>query len=79
MSRGHINEKLHTSFANTGRAAGVGISFDRYDDESGYRPTPRARGAVRLPSDDLTPAEREALNSPVRVYKEERCKETTNE
>ena len=65
MQRSHINERLHTSFANTGRAAGMGISYDRYDEESGYRPQPRARGQIKFPSDGLTPEEREALNGPV--------------
>ena len=32
MPRSHINERLHTSLANTGRAAGMGISYDRYDE-----------------------------------------------
>ena len=31
----HINERLHTGLAQSGRAAGMGISYDRYDDESG--------------------------------------------
>ena len=65
MQRSHINERLHTRFANTGRAAGMGISYDRYDEESGYRPQPRARGQIKFPSDGLTPEEREALNGPV--------------
>ena len=69
MPRSHINERLHTSFANTGRAAGMGISYDRYDEESGYRPQPIKRGRVRLPSDYLTQEELEALNGEVIVYK----------
>lgn len=35
MCRGHVNEKLHTTFRNSGRVAGTGILYDRYDDESG--------------------------------------------
>lgn len=64
----HINEFIHTTLANSGRAAGAGISYDRYDEDSGYRPRPIPTGRVRLPSDELTPAEREALNSEVKVY-----------
>ena len=70
MPRTHINERLHTSFANTGRAAGMGISYDRYDEESGYRPQPIKRGRVRLPSDYLTQEELEALNGEIITYKE---------
>ena len=65
----HINEFLKTDFANSGRAAGIGISEDHYDEESGYRPQPRGCGPVRLPSDNLTTKEREALNGPVITYK----------
>lgn len=61
----HINEFLKTEFANSGRAAGAGVLYDRYDEESGYRPHPKARGQIRFPSDSLTPEEREALNGPV--------------
>lgn len=61
----HINEFLKTGFANSGRAAGAGIIYDKYDEESGYRPQPRARGQIKFPSDGLTPEEREALNGPV--------------
>jgi len=37
MGRKHINEFRHTSFANSGRAAGFGMFEDRYDEESGGR------------------------------------------
>ena len=73
--RSHINERLHTEFANSGRAAGSGISHDRYDEDSGYRPQPIARGAVRFPSDYLTDKEREALNGEVRLI--QRAREET--
>lgn len=66
MPRGHINEHLHTTLANSGRAAGAGISYDKYDDESGYRPGPRDTGRVRLPHDGL---ETDELNGPVIVVK----------
>ncbi len=68
--RGHINEHLHTTFANSGRAAGAGVLYDRYDEESGYRPQPINRGRVRFPSDSLTESELAKLNGEVRVYKE---------
>ena len=66
----NINERLKTGFANTGRAAGAGTIYDRYDEESGYRPQPIQHGRIKFPSDSLTAEEREALNGPVRVYKE---------
>lgn len=65
----HINEFLKTDFANSGRAAGIGISEDRYDEESGYRPRPAERGALRFPSDGINP---ETLNGEVRIYKEDK-------
>ena len=67
--RAHINERLHTELANTGRAAGIGALYDRYDEDSGYRPKPKERGRVRFPSDSLTPDEIKALNGPVITYK----------
>ena len=67
--RSHINERLHTKFANSGRAAGMGISYDRYDEESGYRPQPKERGMVRFPSDSLTPEEKAALSGEVRIIR----------
>ena len=66
MPRGHINEHLHTTLANSGRAAGTGISYDKYDDESGYRPGPRDTGRIRFPSDGQKADE---LNGPVIVVK----------
>ena len=33
----NINERLKSGLA-PGRAAGAGILYDRYDEESGYRP-----------------------------------------
>ena len=65
----HANERMRTSFANSGRIAGMGISYDRYDEESGYRPGPADRGRVRFPSDYLTDKHIAALSGEVRVYK----------
>ena len=64
-----IRERLKTGLANSGRAAGAGILYDRYDEESGYRPGPKQHGPIKFPSDSLTPEELAALNGPVRVYK----------
>ena len=33
MKRRHVNEFNKTSFTNSGRIAGAGVSEDRYDDE----------------------------------------------
>lgn len=30
----HINEFVRTSFSNSGRVAGAGVNYDRYDEES---------------------------------------------
>lgn len=67
--RSHVNERLHTEFANSGRVAGAGISYDRYDEESGYRPQPKECGMVRFPSDSLTPDEKAALSGEVRIIR----------
>lgn len=66
MPIGHINEHLHTTLANSGRAAGAGISYDKYDDESGHRHGPYDRGRVILPHDGQKTDE---LNGPVIVVK----------
>ena len=68
MYRGHVNEQLHTTLANTGRVSGMGISYDRYDDESGC-PRYDSHKPVMLPSDYLTEDELKALNGPVISYK----------
>ena len=65
-----INESLHTEFANSGRAAGMGISEDRYDDESYGPEYCHETGPVRFPSDSLTPEEWAAMNGPVITVKE---------
>jgi len=69
MRKRHINERLKTEFVNNGRAAGIGITYDKYDEESGYKPHPRNRGPMRLPYDSLTREERKALNGPVITYR----------
>lgn len=67
--KSHINEKLKTSFVNSGRAAGAGVLYDRYDEESGYSPQPKYTGSVRLLSDYLSPQEKEALHGEVKIIK----------
>ena len=67
--RNHINECLHTEFANSGRAAGMGISSDRYDEESGNPDYDPHDTRVRLPHDGLTEDELAALSGEVRVKK----------
>lgn len=53
---------------NSGRIAGPGIAYDRYDDLSGYRPGPSrgAYGKVRMPLDHEDP---EKLNGQVEIIK----------
>ena len=67
--RTHINERLRTEFANSGRAAGIGTLYDNYGDESGGPRYNHATGRVRMPSDSLTPEERELLNGEVRIIR----------
>jgi hypothetical protein len=61
----HINEFPHTSLANSGRAAGMGILYDRYDEESGLPIYGRGNVRVVLLSDFLSEEEKEGLNGPV--------------
>ena len=63
----HINEQLKSGLANSGRAAGMGMLYDRYDEESGLS---AHGGSVRVvtPSDFLTAEERKALSGDVVVY-----------
>ena len=65
----HINERLHTGLAQSGRAAGMGISYDRYDDESGNPDYNPHDTRVRLPSDGLTEDKLAELSGVVRVTK----------
>jgi len=64
----HINERMKTGLANTGRAAGVGVLYDHYDEDS-YGPKYNETVRVRLPSDSLTPDEIKALSGDVKTYK----------
>ena len=67
--RTHINERMRTEFANSGRAAGIGTIYDNYGDESGGPCYGHATVRVRMPSDSLTLEERELLNGEVRIIK----------
>jgi hypothetical protein len=71
MKRRHINEFMKTQLANSGRAAGMGILYDDYSEESygGYRNI--SAGQVKTPYDFMTPEERTKLNSPVKIYRVE--------
>lgn len=66
----HINEFLRTEFANSGRAAGAGISEDHYGDEDGNPDYEESDSYPRFPSDSLTDEERAALSGEVKIYKE---------
>lgn len=68
--KAHINERLRTNLANSGRAAGMGISYDNYGEESGNPRYDPGSIRVRMPSDILTPEERAALNGEVKIIKE---------
>ena len=65
MCRGRVNELLHTTFRNSGRIAGTGILYDRYDEESGNPEYEKRPFIVYFPSDSLTEEELLALNGPV--------------
>ena len=67
--RTNISERIKTSFANSGRAAGIGALYDRYDEESGYRPLPKNKGRVRLLSDSLTQEEKDKLHGEIKIIK----------
>lgn len=66
MRRRHVNEFLKSNFANSGRVAGAGISYDRYDEES----TPEVHdkwnvASVRVVMPGRTAEERATLDGPV--------------
>jgi len=61
--RRHINEFMHTSFANYGRAAGHGMVEDRYDEESGPQGYVKRMTSVPIKAREERPEE-----EPVKVY-----------
>lgn len=66
--RRHINEFLKTTFEGHGnRAAGMGITHDRYDDE--YNPSEIVRDNVVVKFPSRSEEEKEALNGPVTTRK----------
>lgn len=69
MRKRHINEFLKTRLANYGRAAGIGIAYDDYSENSygGYRNV--SAGPVKTPYDYMTAEERAKLNGPVKTYR----------
>ena len=66
--RGHANEHMKTSFAHSGRIAGIGILYDDYSEES-YGGYYDFKCRMRTVSESLTPDEVQALNSPVITYR----------
>ena len=65
-NRPHFNERLHTEFANSGRVAGMGIAYDKYNEEKDIS---THAIHVNLPSDYLTQEQRNALNGEVKIIK----------
>jgi hypothetical protein len=71
--RRHINEQLKTSFANSGRAAGAGIIYDKYDDDCGGRSYTRRKSSLRTSLH--TPEElKQLMNPPVVIVQAARKK-----
>lgn len=69
----HINECMRTSLANSGRAAGMGILYDRYDEESG-KPIHGSKNAYPVYTTDwLSEKERAQLSGPVTIKRLEDC------
>lgn len=71
MKRRHINEFYKTSLANKGRAVGIGISYDNYDEESGLA---QVHHNVHLIFPNRTEEEKASLNGEVIVYKYDNSK-----
>ena len=65
MCRCHVNEKLHTTFRNSGRVTGMGLLYDRYDEESGNPEYEKQHSLAHFLSDSLTEEELLALDDPV--------------
>lgn len=73
MRKRHANEFMRTSFENSGRIAGMGVLYDKYDEESGGPVYGENNVRVVTPSDFLSPAERRELSGPVKTYKLKEC------
>ena len=63
----HISEYQKTSFANSGRAAGSGILYDRYDDESRLDDHIRIGRPIGI-TEREEKAKEEHENAPVKTY-----------
>lgn len=63
----HINEFYKSRLANSGRIAGLGMLFDRYDEESGDKISRRTRTPIGLKSRKIDP---EDMNGPVVIVEE---------
>ena len=66
------NHTMRTSLANSGRAAGMGILYDDYSEDSG-KPTHYESTWPIFQSDLLNEEEKEALNGPVIKKRLEDC------
>ena len=67
----HANERMRTSFSNSGRIAGDGILYDDYSEESwggGKSCDNLIDAGVRLPHDGLNENELALLSGPVRTH-----------
>ena len=51
------NRYLYTSFANSGRISGMGMSYDDYSEDSGFQGYARPFERVRFPHDNIKPEE----------------------
>lgn len=65
--RRHINEFTKTSLANSGRAAGMGMLYDRYGDESILDDHIRTGYSVGI-TEREEKAKEEHENAPVKTY-----------
>lgn len=63
----HINEFMHTGFANSGRAAGHGMVEDRYDEESSPEGYVKRKTSVPIKAREEQAKERHE-NEPVKIY-----------
>lgn len=68
----HVNEHIRTSLANSGRVAGMGISYDDYSEDSGKQIHSRNAYPVYT-TDWLEEKEKERLSGPVITKRLEDC------
>lgn len=69
------NHAIRTSLANSGRAAGMGILYDDYSEDSGKSTHYESTWPI-FQSDLLSEEEKEALNSPVIIKRLEDCNDS---